>query len=474
MRPMHRATDLQEEATGLLQQLLRINTVNPPGKERPAVDLLADYLDDAGLECRMFALDPKRPNLVARLRGRGDGPTLAYMGHVDTVLAHPDEWTHDPWGGAIADGCLWGRGALDMKSQVVAEVVAAAAMARRGHRPESGDLLVIVTVDEEAGGRFGARFLTESHPKEVRCDLLLNEGGGQVVEYAGRRFYPVSCAEKGVFRFQVTTRGVAGHAALPVAELNALVKMAPLIERLAHQRFAPDPPAEALELLSTIGESGDPAAVLERLQEAAPGLAAVVGPMLHMTLAPTRITASEKVNVVPSLASLDVDCRAAPEVDEAEVRRRVTEVLGRGAYELSFGHSRVGNRSASRSPLMSAISSWIAAADPGATPVPVIDPGMTDSHWFRAAFPECTAYGFFPLPHMTRTEFYALIHGPNEHIDLRDLGFATRFYAELPEALLGWRSPAKDESRGAVAARRHGQAIRPPIRTRRGPSPRTV
>ena len=137
----------------------------------------------------MFALDPTRPNLVARLRGRGDGPTLAYMGHVDTVLADPDEWTHDPWGGAIADGCLWGRGALDMKSQVVAEVVAAAAVARRGHRPESGDLLVIVTVDEEAGGRFGARFLTESHPKEVRCDLLLNEGGGQVVEYAGRRFY---------------------------------------------------------------------------------------------------------------------------------------------------------------------------------------------------------------------------------------------------------------------------------------------
>ena len=455
---MRGATDLQEEATGLLQQLLRMDTVNPPGKERPAVDLLADYLDDAGFECRMFALDPARPNLVARLRARGDGPVLGYLGHVDTVLADPDEWIHDPWAGTIADGCLWGRGALDMKAQVVAQVVAAAALARGGHRPESGDLLVIITVDEETGGRFGARFLTESHAKEVRCDFLLNEGGGQPIEHAGRRFYPVSCAEKSAFRFTVTTRGVAGHAALPVAELNALVKMAPLIERLANQQFAPDPPPEALELLHAIGESGPAELAVNRLKSSAPGIATVVGPMLHMTLAPTRITASEKINVVPSLASLDVDCRAAPEVDEAEVRRRVTEVLGRGAYELAFGHSRVGNRSASRSPLMSAIGPWIAAADPGAMPVPVIDPGMTDSHWFRAAFPECIAYGFFPLPHMTRTQFYERIHGPNERIDLRDLGFATRFYAELPNALLGWRTPSRDESRGAIAARLNGHA----------------
>ncbi len=441
---MRSAPHLQQEATELLRRLVRINTVNPPGNERAAVDLLADYLDDAGLECQMFALDPKRPNLVARLRGHGDGPTLGYLGHVDTVLADPAEWTHDPWSGTIADGCLWGRGALDMKSQVAAEAAAAAALARSGGRPERGDLLLIVTADEEAGGRYGARFLTESHAEHVRCDYLLNEGGGSVIEHAGRRLYPVSCGEKGVFRFTVTTRGIAGHASVPVPELNALVKMAPLIERLAYAQAAVDVPPEALELLSTLGESGEPAAVLERLRETAPGIAAVVGPMLHMTLAPTRITASEKINVVPSLTCLDVDCRAAPGLDEAEVRRRVTEILGRSGYELTFGASRPGVRSPSRSRLMSAVDSWIAAADPGAIVVPVLDPGFTDSGWFRDAFPECIAYGFFPQPHMTRTQFYALIHGPDERIDLRDLEFATRFYAELPKSLLGWRAPARD------------------------------
>ena len=449
---MPASTDLQEEATELLRRLVRINTVNPPGKERAAVELLAAYLEDAGLECQTFALDPERPNLVARLRGRAAGPTLGYMGHVDTVLADPAEWTHDPWSGAIADGCLWGRGALDMKSQVAAEAVAAAALARGGARPERGDLLMIITSDEEAGGRYGARFLTESHAEHVRCDFLLNEGGGSVIEYAGRRFYPVACGEKGVFRFTVTTRGIAGHASVPVAELNALVKMAPLIERLAHAEPAIDAPPEALELLRALGETDDPAAVLRRLRESAPGIAAIIGPMLHMTLAPTRITASEKINVVPSLASVDVDCRAAPGLQEDEVRRRVIEILGRGAYEVAFGASRMGNSSPFRSELTSAIGRWISAADPGAVAVPVLDPGFTDSHWFRATFPECIAYGFFPQRHMTRTQFYALIHGPNERIDLRDLGFATSFYADLPKALLGWRAPAGVELAGLEPA----------------------
>jgi acetylornithine deacetylase/succinyl-diaminopimelate desuccinylase-like protein len=436
------ATDLQEEATALLQRLIRINTVNPPGRERAAVELLAGYLSDAGFECRTFALDPERPSLVARLKGRGDGPTLGYLGHVDTVLADPEEWTHDPWSGTLADGCLWGRGALDMKSQVVAGTVAAAELARRG-RPESGDLLVIAVADEEAGGRYGARFLTESHPEEVRCDFLVNEGGGQAIEHNGRRVYPVSCGEKGVFRFTVTTRGIAGHASIPVPELNALVKMAPLIERLAQAQVAPDASIEALDLLRTLGEPDDPHRAVELLEKTAPAIAAIVRPMLHMTLAPTRITASEKINVVPSLASLDVDCRAAPELDEDEVRRRVGAILGRGSHELEFGHSRPGNRSPSGSRLMKSIGSWISSVDPEAMVVPVIDPGFTDSHWFRAAFPECVAYGFFPMRHMTRAQFYSLIHGPDERIDVRDLGFATRFYAELAPELLGWRAAGR-------------------------------
>ena len=160
-------------------------------------------------------------------------PTLCYLGHVDTVLADPAEWTHDPWSGDLADGFLWGRGALDMKSQVAAEVAAAAALARSGWRPARGELLIVAVVDEETGGELGAQWITETHPEKVRCDLLVNEGGGAVFEYGGRRRYGVCCAEKGVFRFTVTTDGVAGHASMPGMGENALLKMAPVLERLA-------------------------------------------------------------------------------------------------------------------------------------------------------------------------------------------------------------------------------------------------
>ena len=132
MIPM--ADDLQREATDLLARLIRFKTVNPPGDEREAQEFLAGYLGDAGLECELLAADDARPNLIARLRGDSPGPTLCLLGHVDTVLADPSAWTHDPWSGEVVDGFVWGRGALDMKGQVAAEVAAAAALARGGWR----------------------------------------------------------------------------------------------------------------------------------------------------------------------------------------------------------------------------------------------------------------------------------------------------------------------------------------------------
>jgi acetylornithine deacetylase/succinyl-diaminopimelate desuccinylase-like protein len=177
------------EAEGLLRSLVRFNTVNPPGNERPAQEHLAAHLSAAGFDCELLGAEPARPNLIARLRAEGDasseGPTLCYLGHVDTVLADPAEWTHDPWSGDLADGYLWGRGALDMKSQVAAEIAAAASLARSGWRPARGELLIAAVVDEETGGSLGAQWLCKNHPEKVRCDLLVNEGGGEVFEYAG-------------------------------------------------------------------------------------------------------------------------------------------------------------------------------------------------------------------------------------------------------------------------------------------------
>src|SRR3954451_4919486 len=172
--------DLLQETTDVLQRLVRFNTVNPPGNERPAIEYLAEYLKQAGFETELLAAEDERPNLVATLSAEtnGDGPTLLYLGHVDTVLAEPSEWRHDPWSGDVADGYLWGRGALDMKSQVAAEAVAGAEPARRGWRPANGHLKLVFVSDEETGGEFGAQWITTTLPDQVRCDMLLNEGAG--------------------------------------------------------------------------------------------------------------------------------------------------------------------------------------------------------------------------------------------------------------------------------------------------------
>ncbi len=221
--------DLQADATALLARLVRHDTVNPPGNERPAQEELAVALRDAGFEVTLVGRLEERPNLVARLRGHADGPTLCLLSHVDTVLAQPEEWRHDPWCGAVIDGELWGRGALDMKSQTAAEVAAGVDLARSGWRPARGDLLIVCVVDEEVGGAEGAIWLTEHHPDLVRCDYLLNEGAGAVMPSGDERLFGVCVAEKGVHRFRITTRGVAGHASNPRLGENALLKLAPLI-----------------------------------------------------------------------------------------------------------------------------------------------------------------------------------------------------------------------------------------------------
>ncbi|MGH2841869.1 MAG: M20/M25/M40 family metallo-hydrolase, partial [Solirubrobacteraceae bacterium] len=355
------------------------------------------------------------------------------------VLATPADWTHDPWSGDLHDGYVWGRGALDMKSQTAAEVVAALSLARSGWRPAAGDLLVVVVVDEEVGGELGAMWLCEHHPEKVRCDHLLNEGAGPVIPYEGGRVYGVCVAEKGVFRFRLTTDGVAGHASIPKIGDNALLKMAPLLARMRDSQPTfdlTDGPQALLEGLG-VDVNGDPAAALERLRERDERLARLVEPLLGVTLAPTIITASEKINVIPASAELRVDCRIPPGLGEQEALARIREVIGDEGYRLEFTERVVGNQSPVRSPLMDAIERWIAEHDPGARVVPTILPGFTDSRTFRDAFPDCVAYGFFPHRHMSLHEVAPLIHAADERIDVRDLGFAAAFFRDVTMEILG-------------------------------------
>jgi acetylornithine deacetylase/succinyl-diaminopimelate desuccinylase-like protein len=435
--------DLQTAATELLQHLIRFDTVNPPGNERLLQELLLGDLTGAGFECELLGAEPQRPNLVARLRGDADGPTLCLLGHVDTVLANPGEWTHDPWSGDVADGYLWGRGALDMKSQVAAEIAAAISLARAGWRPARGELLICSVVDEETGGELGAQWITENHPDKVRCDYLLNEGGGPFFEYAGARRYGVCCAEKGVFRFKLITDGVAGHASLPKMGDNALLKLGPLLERLGARQPSYSITDVPAAFLRGLGEDpDDPADAVARLYAADPRLATMFEPMLGVTFTPTRAAASQKVNVIPSRAEIHVDCRVPPGLGEDEVRRAIAEVLGSdgsgaGGFQVEFTEQVVGNGSALDSPLRDTIDGWIAANDPGAGTVPVILPGFTDSRWFRKTFPDCVAYGFFPHRHQSLLDAAPLVHGADERIDVRDLGWAAQFYADVTRTLLG-------------------------------------
>jgi acetylornithine deacetylase/succinyl-diaminopimelate desuccinylase-like protein len=268
--------------------------------------------------------------------------------------------------------------------------------------------------------------------------MLINEGGGAVFEYRGRRFYGVCCAEKGVFRFTLSTDGVAGHASMPKMGDNALLKMAPVLTGLGERQPAYSLTAEPEAFLHGLGENpADPVSAVAHLQAADPRLVTMFEPMLGVTFTPTRIQASEKINVIPSRAELKVDCRVPPGLGEPEVRRGIAEVLGDAGFRIDFTEQVIGNRSPMSSVLMDGISSWIAERDPEAEVVPVILPGFTDSRHFRQAFPDCIAYGFFPQFHQSQFAGAPLVHGADERIDVRDLQFATEFFRDLALRVLG-------------------------------------
>lgn len=435
------AMALAHEATELLQRLIRFNTVNPPGNERPAQEMLRAELEAAGFECELVGATEERPNLVARLRGAADGRRLCYLSHVDTVLADPTEWSVDPWSGDVRDGYVWGRGALDMKGQVACEIAAACSLARSGWRPPRGELLVVVTCDEEAGATYGAQWLCEHVPDKVRCDMVVNEGAGEVLDFDGRRMYTLCIGEKGVFRFRLVTQGRAGHASMPGIGDNALLRMVDVLSRLDGRQ----PPFDAypagvacLEAL-TGGPVEDVAAALARLRDIEPRLADQFESMMRVTLAPTMIRASDKENVIPSRCTVRVDCRVPPGMGEQHVRGRVEALLGteaEGGYSLEFSEDVIGNSSPPESDLVDHLRAFVARADPGAELLPLVLTGFTDSHWFRKAFPQCVAYGFFPQRAMSRWDTTPLIHAPDERIAVDDIGFAAQFFNDLAPSVL--------------------------------------
>lgn len=411
---------LRAEATELLQALIRLDTVNPPGNETAAAELLRAYLQRSGVTSELLAKVPHRANLVARLPG-GDGPSLLLTGHTDTVLADPAEWARDPWSGDLVDGEVWGRGALDMKGHVAAAAVAVASLAREG-AGLPGDVVLAIVADEEVGDDHGMSWLVREHPDLVRTDYALNEGAGDRCVFGGRPTYLCSVAEKLTSPFRIHLHGRSGHASDPHAADNALLKAGPVLAALG--RIHPQQeliPEVAAFLEVVLGESPPLEVALERARALDPVAAELIAPLLSATLSPTMIDASRLRNVIPARCTIEVDCRllpgGSPEAVEALLRAGLP-----GEWELEWLEAeRVGG---SRSPVDTALwrslESWIERVEPGARLAPICAAGFTDSHYLRVAL-GTVSYGFFPLKAMAADVAAKLVHSADERIAVDDL-----------------------------------------------------
>jgi acetylornithine deacetylase/succinyl-diaminopimelate desuccinylase-like protein len=417
---------IRDEVTTVLQELIRFDTVNPPGNETRAAEYLRAYLERSGVACELYARIPERASLVARIPGRGDGPSLLFLSHTDTVLADAAEWRVDPWSGELRDGEVWGRGALDMKGQVAASAVAIASLARDGFEP-AGDLIFAATADEEVGDDFGLSWLCEAHPEAVRADFAINEGAGERIELGGRPFYLCATAEKTSAPFLLRVYGRSGHASMPGIADNALLKAARLLGRLERLRPEPVllPEIDALLRIVT-GRAARPDEALDVARSISPLAASLVEPLLVLTVSPTMIRASQKRNVVPALCEVTVDCRLLPGQTTAEAERLIRDALGEGDYDLEWIQAQGGTRSPLEGPLWDAVEAFVAEVEPEARVVPICVAGFTDSHWLREAF-GTTVYGFFPARAMDPEVAARLVHSADERVPVDDLELGVRF-----------------------------------------------
>ena len=425
---------LRDEATQLLRELIRLDTVNPPGNETVAAECLRAYLEQNGVQCEVYAKVPERANFVARIPGSGNGPRLLLLSHTDTVLADPGEWQVDPWSAELRDGHVWGRGALDMKGQVAASAVALASLAREGFQP-AGDLIFVAAADEEVGADFGLSWLCREHPEAIRAEYALNEGAGERMELGGRVFYLCSTAEKMSSPFRLRVRGRSGHGSMPNIADNALVKAATLISRLGELRQPPRLEPEIAALMESVtGEAPPAEELLSRAGEVHPLLADLIEPLTAMTVSPTMAEASRKRNVIPGICDVTVDCRLLPGFTQADAEQVIRMQLGESVYELEWLEAHGGTRSSLDTPLWDAVESFVAREEPEAALAPILVAGFTDSHWVRDAF-GTVAYGFFPMRAMSAEVAARLIHSADERIDLDDLDLGVRFLRHAAEMI---------------------------------------
>jgi acetylornithine deacetylase/succinyl-diaminopimelate desuccinylase-like protein len=415
----------------LLQSLIRFDTSNPPGNERACLQLVGGLLEQAGIEHRYIALEVERPNLVARIPGRGEAPPLLLYGHVDVVAADPREWRHPPFGGDLVDGEVWGRGALDMKGGV-AMLVSALIRASASEAPPPGDVILALTSDEEAGSHTGMKFLVEDH-----ADLFsgvrhaLSEFGGYTLWQSGRRFIPIQVAEKQRCLIRATVHGKGGHASTIVrgtaserlgwflsilASRRLPVHVTPVARLMLEPMATELPRHEQLAIRGLfVPRVGKP---LLRLLGAA---GRTLAPLVCNTATPTGVRGGTATNVIPTELSVELDGRVLPGLTPADLLAELESLAGGLAtFELvSEEPAAPAGPDLSLLPLLREV---LTDHDPGCLPIPMLLPGYTDARYISRL--GIQTYGFLPmrLPPQIGT---SLVHAANERIPADALEFGT-------------------------------------------------
>ena len=439
---------MTDEVTDLLQQLIRNACVNDgteaSGHEVRSADLLQTYLEGDGLDCERFEAAPGRTNLVARIEGSDPAaPTILLMGHTDVVPVNPDGWRHDPFGGELIEGEVWGRGAVDMLNLTASMAVATKRLARGGFRPK-GTLVYLAVADEEALGALGAAHLVEHEADAIRADYVITESGGIPIPSPTGLKLPVIVAEKGSHWAHLRVSGTPGHGSQPYKTDNALVTAAAVVQRIAE--YEPrtqihDIWRQFLEGMEypddLVGPLLDPAGFGGACDALPVGMARQFHACTHTTFAPTIAHGGTKINVIPDRVDLQIDIRTLPGDGDAEVRAMLDEALGDLAHKVEIVASVEDPSTASPidTPLWDSIGRVTQAFYEGSKIVPFMTVGATDARFFRRLGTTSYGFGLFSTD-LSFEDYGTMFHGDDERIDVTSLQLSTDMWQALSRDLL--------------------------------------
>ncbi|WP_347030970.1 M20/M25/M40 family metallo-hydrolase [Brevibacterium paucivorans] len=417
------------EVVQLCQDLIRFDTQNwGEGKanpERITADYIAEKLAEVGVESQIFESAPGRANLFARIPGKNpDRPALVVHGHTDVVPADASEWSVDPFEAVIKDGCVWGRGAVDMKDMDAMIVAGVRALVRNNVQPDR-DLIIAFFADEEAGSTYGSHWVVKNHPEVFEgASEAISEVGGYSVDIRGQRAYLVQTAEKGMEWVRLTAHGNAGHGS-QINNDNPVVKLAAAVARIGEHEWPTEPPAATRELLAGVSElTGieNTEANRDKLLAELGSALKFVGATFQTTANPTALDAGYKHNVIPGQASALIDCRPLPGRNE-DALLTLKELAGPDVV-VEQVISGVSLETPFEGDLVDRMKEAIEAEDPGATVLPYTLSGGTDNKALSEL--GITGYGFAPLKLTGDLDFPAMFHGVDERVPLEALDFGAR------------------------------------------------